>query len=164
MKAANFQLTPVGHNSLIQLWERPLAVCPLGHGCCGCVDRQPGEGAGKAGKRGNSPKSDFLLAQTLLTTRLGRVPRGGTLRLHAGVCRDWGRHIGREESGQLWAQLEGELRGDAELLSLLAFLSLSPRSRPVLWSCGPGPAQLPCCFPAMLLVPAWRDPQQRRGA
>lgn len=36
-----------------------------------------------------------------------------------------GGHIGREEAGQLCAQLEGELRGDAELLSLLAFISLS---------------------------------------
>lgn len=84
MKAANFQFTSVDHNSLILLQEWLLAVCPLGHFCCSCVDWQPGEGAGKAGKRGNSPKPDFPFTQVVLMTRVARVPRGGTLGMHVG--------------------------------------------------------------------------------
>lgn len=157
-----FQLTPVDHNSQILLQEQLLTVCPLRYWCRSCLRRQAGGKAGKAGKGGNNPRLDFPLAQTLLMTRLGYVPRGGTLGMQEGVCRDRGRHSGREESGQLCAQLEGELKGGAELFSPLASFPFS--SHRILWSCRPGPAQLPCFFPVMLLVPVWRDPGQPRGA
>lgn len=43
--------------------------------------------------------------------------------MQEGVCRDRGRHSGREESGQLCAQLEGELKG---VQSYSHHLPLSP--------------------------------------
>ena len=127
MKAANFQLTPVDRNSLILLREQLLTVCPLRHRCCGYVDRQPGEGAGKAGKRGNSPKPDFPLTQTLLTARLGCVPRGGMLGMHAGVCRDWrGTQEGKSPASCVhsWRLSLGGAQSYSHHLSLS--LSLSP--------------------------------------
>lgn len=129
-------------------------VSPLGHGCCGCIDRQPGEGAGNAGKRGNSPKPDFLLAQILLMTRLGHVPRGGTMGMRAGLCRG----TGRDESSQLCAQLEDELRRVQRYSHHLSFCL--PPAVPFYGAVVQGQPS----SSAMLLVPVWRDPQEPHGA